>query len=237
MNDAIYLSRLAPDLRSREARRDLDDCMAMHRTLMSAFPDQLSDEGRARAEAGVLYRLDSSGDRPYILVQSTAPPNWGKLPPKWLRADVPATVKQIGGVMAGIEVGRRLRFKLVANPTRKIDTKTREGGTKSNGRRVELRGESECLEWLARKGEQNGFRPSEVTAAPNVADVRVARELRTTGRKQMPGGRPSRLTFSGVAFEGRLEVLRIDLFLEGLRKGIGSGKAYGFGLLSLGPDR
>jgi CRISPR system Cascade subunit CasE len=40
-----------------------------------------------------------------------------------------------------------------------------------------------------------------------------------------------------VAFEGRLEVLRIDLFLEGLRKGIGSGKAYGFGLLSLGPDR
>jgi CRISPR system Cascade subunit CasE len=73
MSDQIYLSRLVPNLRSREARRDLADCMAMHRTLMSAFPAGLSSNGAARAEAGLLYRVEAvPGGAIELLVQSAA---------------------------------------------------------------------------------------------------------------------------------------------------------------------
>jgi CRISPR system Cascade subunit CasE len=52
------------------------------------------------------------------------------------------------------------------------------------------------------------------------------------GRK--PGrGRGTRLTFEGALFEGNLEVVDSNLFFQTLSRGIGAGKAYGFGLLSI----
>ncbi len=47
--------------------------------------------------------------------------------------------------------------------------------------------------------------------------------------------RPARLTFASVLFDGDLVVLDKMLFLEALSGGIGTGKAYGFGLLSIAP--
>ena len=51
-------------------------------------------------------------------------------------------------------------------------------------------------------------------------------------------GHPSYEVISGaVLFEGRLEVTDRTMFLEALRGGIGSGKAFGFGLLSVASIR
>ena len=72
-----------------------------------------------------------------------------------------------------------------------------------------------------------------VRASAHVPDVRTGRDLRATGLEKRPDGSLSRLTFYGVAFEGRLEVVDTALFHDGLQAGIGSGKAYGYGLLSL----
>ncbi len=44
-------------------------------------------------------------------------------------------------------------------------------------------------------------------------------------------GKP--MTFGAVTFEGILEVTDAEKFRESLRQGIGTGKAYGFGLLSV----
>src|ERR1700736_3092360 len=62
MSSPVYLSLLVPNIRSREARRDLADCVAMHRTLMNAFPDGLSSNGAPRSEAGLLYRVEATAD-------------------------------------------------------------------------------------------------------------------------------------------------------------------------------
>lgn len=234
MGDQIYLSRLAPNLRDRDARRDLADCMRMHRTLMNAFPDGLSSTGAARAEAGILYRVEATaGETIVLLVQSAIPPDWAHLPTSWLHPDSEPQVKEITEALGRVGTGSLLRFKLVANPTRKIGTKTGDDGRKNNGKRVKLRGEQEWLRWLERKAEQSGFRLKAVRAAPHVPDVRSACELRATGRKGLPDGSSRRLTFFGVVFEGRLEVVDGALFHAGLRAGIGPGKAYGYGLLSL----
>ncbi len=236
MSDPIYLSRLVLNLRSREARRDLADCMAMHRTLMNAFPDGLSSNGAARLEAGLLYRVEAtSGGDINLLAQSVLPPDWSRLPSAWVHPVSGYEVKEITEILGRIDTGSMLRFKLLANPTRKIGTKTGADGRKNNGKRVELRGEQEWLAWLERKSEQCGFRLKAVCAAAHVPDVRSGRDLRATGLKTRPDGPPSRMTFCGVAFEGRLEVADPVLFHAALRTGIGTGKAYGYGLFSLAP--
>ena len=86
--------------------------------------------------------------------------------------------------------------------------------------------------------------PKHSTASPIRAATRMdalaaflasGRDLRATGLEKRTDGSPSRLTFYGVAFEGRLEVVDTALFHAALQAGIGSGKAYGYGLLSLAP--
>lgn len=179
MSSPIYLSRLVPNIRSRETRRDLADCVAMHRTLMNAFPDGLSSSGAARAEAGLLYRVEATGEGAVaMLVQSVLPPEWRRLPPSWLQPASEPLVNEIAEALGRIDSGSVLRFKLVANPTRKIGTKTGADGRKSNGKRVELRGEEEWIAWLERKAGQSGFRLKTVRASAHVPDVRSGRDVR-----------------------------------------------------------
>lgn len=98
----MYLSRLILNPRSREVRRDLADCQAMHRRVMAAFPDGLP-EGEARASLGVLYRCDQGRDgRLVLLVQSRVAPEWSGLAEGYLldtggEPENPAH-KEVGGL-------------------------------------------------------------------------------------------------------------------------------------------
>lgn len=242
----LFLSRLLLNLRDRAVRRDLADCQALHRRVLSAFGH--IDAEDARAALSVLYRIETEVQTGAmtLLVQSAERPEWDRLPPQYLLeedgAENPAC-KFIGEKYAVIEAGTTLRFRLRANPTRKIETKTGADGKKRNGKRVELRDEQKQIEWLERKGVQHGFR---------IRGVRTINENKNIGKRgeqqatSVTGNsspllnnavdkqaRPPRLTFASVLFEGELIITNKDLFVDGLRRGIGSGKAYGFGLLSI----
>lgn len=232
----LYLSKLYLNLRSREVRRDLSDCMAMHRTVMSAFPSGLSPDGRARAEAAALFRVEPVRDgRIILLVQSALSPDWCSLPASYLTEGVPPETKPIGPALARLQAGMPLRFRLIANPTRKIGTKSTPDGRKNNGKRVELRGEDACLDWLRRKAAQHGFSLKSVSASPEVPGVSTSPQPKWSGTKSTSDSSVARMTFGGVAFEGLLEVVDPEIFVASVRSGLGSGKAYGFGLLSLAP--
>jgi CRISPR system Cascade subunit CasE len=61
---------------------------------------------------------------------------------------------------------------------------------------------------------------------------------RTIGHREHGGGeRRQRMTFGTVLFEGLLRVTDVERFRTTLASGIGSGKAYGFGLLSIAAPR
>ncbi|MEW6230192.1 MAG: type I-E CRISPR-associated protein Cas6/Cse3/CasE, partial [Bacillota bacterium] len=77
---------------------------------------------------------------------------------------------------------------------------------------------------------------------PTVPDVLVTTRQRVSyshgwhpGRGEPGAHRRSPLTFAAVEFEGHLTVLDPERFRETLRRGVGPGKAYGFGLLSIAP--
>lgn len=231
----MYLSRLVINPRSSDARRDLGDVQRMHRTIMSAFP-QMKESGEARAELAVLYRLEDSErmGRTALLVQSRVLPDWTCLPSGYLtdsdeEVGNPAT-KPITKALEALSEGQILRFRLRANPTKKIDTKSGPDKRRRNGRRVELRAEIQQIEWLARKAEQSGFRMVPARPGSDVPAVRIGAGEKLRGKR-----RAGNLTIGGVLFEGLLEITHVDRFRRALREGIGPGKAFGCGLMSIAP--
>jgi len=116
------------------------------------------------------------------------------------------------------------RFGLFANPTRKVAKTTADGERTKNGRREALLEPEDQAEWLRRKSEQGGFR---VLGMPPL-EIGKPRHL-AFGHKRANG------SHFGVHFKGVLQVTDHPSFRETFRRGIGSAKGFGFGMLMLQP--
>lgn len=230
----MYLSRLAINPRSREAQRDLADVYQMHRTVMSAFP-QVKEARDARAELSVLHRLDVGGQSRdlTLLIQSRSLPDWSHLPEGYLTAggelENPAT-KDVSKALESLREGRVLRFRLRANPTKKIDSRSTPDGLRRNGRRVDLRTEELQLEWLFRRAEQAGFVLVPTHRGSDVPAVSVGASEKMTGQFRQ-------ISLAAVLFEGVLEVTNAEKFRSAITEGIGPSKAFGCGLMSVASHR
>ena len=236
----MYLSRLLLNPLSRAVRHDLADCQSLHRTVLSAFPAKRDGMG-ARGEFGVLHRLEPAhrGGAPVLLVQSVESPDWSQLAPDYLAPSAtenPATV-MLGPFLESLKEGERLRFRLRANPTKKVDTKSGANGERRNGRRVKLKTEAEQIAWLQRKAsDEGGFEILSVRAAPETPALDITDDGQLKGWRPRADGGSSRLTFGTVLFDGHLRVGDLERFKRTIERGLGSGKAYGFGLLSAARD-
>ncbi|MBI2873708.1 MAG: type I-E CRISPR-associated protein Cas6/Cse3/CasE [Firmicutes bacterium] len=241
----MYLSRLILNQASRSVRRDLADCHDMHRTVMRAFPEKADLQRGVRSHHGVLYRLDLNTRKGSVVlyVQSQVKPDWSKLEAGYLSEtggnSVNLACKLLTDKYEQITSGQVLRFRLRANPTKKIETKTGPDGRRRNGRRVDLRREEDQIAWLHRKSMAGGFTLLTVRAVPALAEVQVVPEpnvMSLSNSGQATGQRrQQQLTFGAVSFEGHLCVTDLKLFKKILAEGVGPGKAYGFGLLSVAP--
>ena len=141
-----------------------------------------------------------------------------------------------------IQNGQILSFRLRANPTRRIA----KHDDPMKGKRVELNREDEQIDWLIRKGQVVGkgvpggfdLLMKEVKDVKGeirlVPCVKVCCEGKQTGRKR-EAAHAHATTHLAVLFEGFLRVADTNAFLETLVRGIGAGKAFGFGLLSVAP--
>ena len=239
----IYLTRIVLNPQSRRVWDDLGNLQNMHRTVSKAFPAIEADAAAPyherktpRSEYNLLHRLDfdARSGKAVLLVQSNIAPDWS-----FLNEDYAVRVecKTVHEQYSNVENGMRLLFRLQANPTKRVgksdsraDEKYKPSETEKIRRRVELRTDEEKIGWLKRKGEDCGFRLTDVRIKDAVENA-VAHSLsKQFGRR----GRDDRkMTFGSVVYEGVLQVTDVEKFREALQTGIGTGKAYGFGLLSI----
>lgn len=232
----MFLSQLHTDLRDRDARRALGDCHILHTTLMRAFPT-LPGEPNPRAAVGLLYRVEPSREaRVCILAQSVTEPDWSRLP-AWCAED---ETKPVATLYDRITAGQILTFRLRANPTKYTGKRPEDGGHLINVHREALTDPLKQIEWLVHAGGRGGFEPvfvhvarratdGTITGAVDVPDVRIVPEPAVQGS--------GKRTLGSVRFEGRLTVRDANQFRHTLADGVGRGKAYGFGLLSVAPAR
>ena len=199
----MFLSKLTLNTRLREVRRDLGSVYEMHRTLLRAFPGQ--DEG---GPGRVLFRVEPQGDDviAVVLVQSEKRPDWARFPAGYARVEGPKALQW------AFSPGNQMVFRLRANPT-----------VKREGKRLGLFREEDQHKWLERKAVENGF---------SIVCFQPSRDTRVYARK-VSGDEAVVQTHQSVDFEGVLQVTDAERFKQAVCQGIGSGKAFGFGLLSV----
>lgn len=233
----MYLSRLILNPACRLVQRDLARPYEMHRTLLNAFPDGKVKIGRKDEEAiDVLFRVETAAGIISLLVQSKMAPNWPFLdevrdnsgraylvPTEGIADDKPNPRMMIFDLTdKELPAGRILSFRLRANPTKRLSA-----GKGNTGKRVGLYDEEEQLAWLARKGEQHGFR---------VLQAQVSRDGKIKDEDAIHrDDNTHKLELLSVQFDGTLQVTDPDKLTAAVQTGIGSGKGFGFGLLSLAP--
>lgn len=200
----MYLSQLVLDPRHGQARRDLANRYDLHATLCWSFAEP--------RQAHPLWRMELGrpSEPPRVLVQSLAPPEWGRIAERHPGYFVDYRSKPLT-LTGRLADGQRLRFRLEANPT-----------VTRAGKRHGLWRLDEQLAWLDRQGEKGGFA---------VGSAVVTREDRLALRKH---DQSRRIILYAVLFEGTLLVRDPERLGDMLTRGIGHGKALGLGLLSLG---
>ena len=222
----MFLHRIHLDPRCREARRDLADPYQLHATLCRAFspPDRKCPKGE------ILWRLEPEtgfDGSPRVLVQSRTLPEWEGIGVKgWLvKADPPIDLKNRLN-LDSLKSGQRFRFRLRANPC-----------VTRHGKRLGLLKIEEQEQWLARKGERHGFVLPNQTgfdlseSQPKRIDVRISQEQMLRGKQHTGNG----VRVFSVLYDGMLTVIDAEKFRIALQSGIGHGKVFGLGLLSVAP--
>jgi CRISPR system Cascade subunit CasE len=171
---------------------------------------------------GFLFRIDPSREGAQIIVQSATVPNWAYAFANF--RGVLAADPQVREYVPAFASGQRLQFRLEANPTRKIDTKSGSDGQRRHGRRVPVASAS-CIEWLCRFEADGGF----------TLDPQAVRLECGVARARKSSDAEDGVSYASARFDGVLTVADPQVFSRKLLAGFGTAKAYGFGLMSVVP--
>lgn len=155
-----------------------------------------------------LWRLESgpAWREPIVLVQSNGESDWSSFQaPGYLKKPAESKTVDLDGVL---NADRQYRFRLFANPT-----------VTQQGKRYGLAQEQAQVEWLDRKSSHAGFTvETALVTSTDMLDVRAG-DIR----------------LRQACFEGVLRVVDPAALKAAIERGIGSGKAFGLGLLSVSP--
>ncbi len=161
-----------------------------------------------------LWRLESGryGEDPRVLLQTLKPPDWERFferqGPGYAEL-APDSPKRFDPVFTP---GQLLRFRLYANPT-----------VTRAGKRLGLYREGEQWRWIEERLADRGAKLHSVLISQ--------REKRRFTKKGQA------ITLAVAQFDGVLGVTDPEKLLQAIAQGIGHGKAFGLGLLSVAPYR
>lgn len=210
------LTKIVANPSHQHVRQDLRDVQRMHHVLTTlACRPEFGPS--SRSAAGLLYRVEHTATGVHILMQSTTQPDRDRLIPGY---DFVGST-DLGPLLDHLDTGVRVRYRIVANPTK--------SSPRGSGQRGELRpliGE-EALGWWERKAHDSGLK---------LDSIESTRNAKLTGNRNK-GGQHARLVITTTTFEGTAVLTDPPAVRDAILTGIGRGRAYGCGLLSIVPLR
>lgn len=217
----MYLTRMFVNSRLRSAVKLLGSPQCMHAAVMNTFgPGALDTEAPGR----VLWRLDTIGDRQALYIASPVEPDMRSLVEQagWINGES-STTRPYAPLLDSISDGQLLRFRLTANPTHSVRKPGWED-TKPCGHTTVKQQE----DWLLQRCTGWGFTIPDGTTETDQLSITDRRTLRfRRGSKHV--------TLAQATYEGLLTVTNPTALRSTLTAGVGRGKAYGCGLLTISP--
>ncbi|MGN0034306.1 MAG: type I-E CRISPR-associated protein Cas6/Cse3/CasE [Coriobacteriales bacterium] len=251
----VFFTQFPINMTRRESRKLLGSPYLMHAAVAGSFPPDAAATTKTPGRA--LWRVDRMGDggsRLYIvspvkpsLVGLDEQIGWPDCGPQWGTRDYDAFLSRI-------ENGQAYSFRLVANPsvsrsTRggRTDVATPQGQSKRIGHLTVL----QQAAWLVGKqayegsgvevpklfAEEEGSRALRNGFEVLADEVGVPRLVVSNSQKVTfsKGAGGKRITLTRAQYDGVLRVVDADSLRRALVCGIGHGKAFGCGLLTLVP--
>lgn len=203
----MYLSRIKLDIKKRPTMIALSTPSMFHGAIESSFLGE---------RPHCLWRIDVLYGEYYLLILSEEKPDFSNVVAEYGTSGSDE-VHQYDNFLSHLEKGSKWQFKLCANPTYCVtaNEKGKRGRLCAHTTVDKQRG------WLKNQAEAYGF-------AIEADEFEIV-----TSRWYQFGKKKQKVSLLAVTYEGLLTVLDKDKFLKGMTNGIGRGKAYGMGLLTI----
>ena len=203
----MYLSRIEIDIKLQQTLRALANVEILHGMVENCF------EGERHRD---LWRMDELNGSTYLLLLSQEKPDLSSLASQIGRVGTALETKDYQPLLDRIQAGSCWNFRLSANPVMSVPCPG-----KDRGRIKAITIAAHQRDWLVRQGRRHGF-----SLIPGQFDV-VRSEWRIFRSKG------NTLSILNATYEGLLRVTEVTVFRKALTEGIGRGKAYGMGLLTV----
>lgn len=204
----MWLTRITLDTRRPDVRDDLGDTVKMHHRLMTLAEDDLGV--RARQQAGMLYRIESTPSGTVVIVQTRDEPLTDRIPDGYGTCETRDLRPQLDALTAGT----RVSYRIAANATKKLAGRPGE----KTGRLVMLSG-TDAEDWWRQRAAASGLDVDTVTSA--------RQESARSGSRDRP------IKHAITRFDGEGVITDPELLRDTIEDGIGRAKAFGCGLLSV----
>ena len=201
----MYISRVYLDGKKHKTVQALYNRGILHGAIERCFQGERQKS---------IWRLDRTGERIFLILVSMEKPDFTFFCEQFGLNGSQAEVKQYDAFISTINEGNILRFRLTANPTIKKDNKR----IPLNKKKTE--NQSYCaMDWLIDRMKNNG------------AEV-ISAQISKYERHRIAYNGKS-IVLAEATYDGCIRVMDQKMFMMALLNGIGHGKAYGCGLLTV----
>jgi CRISPR system Cascade subunit CasE len=210
----MYMTRMQLDTSKRSTMKALVSPNLLHGAVESSFTG---------ARKRRLWRIDYLRGNCYLLILSEDKPDLSETVRQFGKSGTqPAwETKDYTQLLDRITEGSRWDFRLAANPTRSTLSANEKNTRGSVHAEVSVKYQSE---WLMKRAERCGFN-LELDAFHVVGNKWFSFHKGADNK--------NKVTLLEVTYEGTLTVMNAKAFREMMISGIGRGKAYGMGLLTV----
>ena len=222
----MYFSRFMINPAKGGARKLLSNPQALHAAVMATNPPDVDlSDGR------ILWRLDRAEHSYTLYMLSPEEPDFTVLIEQAGWVTRPGESAHYGRLLAKLENGQEWAFRLAANPVKRV---RKDDGKEKVYPHVTPAQQST---WLRERAEQWGFEivPAQNQVLEDAPMVSSRRDLGFARKDAHQQNRIGKVTLRKVQFDGYLRITDADKFRYALTHGMGRGKAYGLGLMTLAP--
>ena len=216
-----YFSKFLINPQRRGARKLLSSPQALHAAVMATIPPDIKTE-----DGRILWRLDVTGHQYVLYVLSPEKPDFSALVEQAGWNTRPGESAHYGRLLAKLENGQEWGFRLAANPVKR---------QVKNGKTWPHVTPAQQSAWLRGRAPQWGFEIIPVEGQEIEDAPTVTRRQNLSFARRGSEGKIGTVALRKVQFDGALRITNVEQFRKALVNGMGRGKAYGMGLMTLAP--
>lgn len=226
-----WLTKITPNLSSRQSRTAFANAGTVHRLLIDLAAQELGPTPveAPRQQVGLLFRLEETHGGPVLLVQSHHRLDLEKLEARLGPGFGQTAQRDLTPFLDKLVKGQELRYRLAAAPSKRLGKSDKNAERLGKPAETKARAYTRPLfgadadQWWRERADRHGLDLHEVAVSGAAPALDPGRGGRRNVRHHVS------------RFDGHATITDPEALRQAVLEGVGRGKSFGCGLLSLAP--